>query len=72
MQGTQVATQYMNDQLREELKRDDLVVHGKITRKEADEEGEEWAEVRVQQHGHTNANARARMGRVERPSLKSE
>jgi len=46
MQGTQIATLYMNDQLKEEIHRDELVTKGKMTRREAEDEGEEWAEVR--------------------------
>lgn len=47
MQGTTIATHYMNDQLKEDMARDELVSKGKLTRKEADEESEEWGEVRV-------------------------
>jgi hypothetical protein len=46
MQGTQVATQYLNDQLKEDLDRDELVARGKVSRHDADADGNEWAEVR--------------------------
>lgn len=45
MQGTQVATQYLNDQLKADLDRDDLVARGKVSRHDADADGAEWAEV---------------------------
>jgi hypothetical protein len=47
MQGTQVATQYLNDQLKEDLERDELVARGKVNRVDADTDGAEWAEVRT-------------------------
>jgi hypothetical protein len=46
MQGTQVATQYLNDQLKDDLDRDELVARGKVSRHDADADGVEWAEVR--------------------------
>lgn len=46
MQGTQVATQYLNDQLKEDIARDELVAKGKLSPHEADVESDEWAEVR--------------------------
>jgi hypothetical protein len=46
MQGTQVATQYLNDQLKEDLDRDELVARGKVSRHDADADGNEWAVVR--------------------------
>jgi hypothetical protein len=51
MQGTQVATQYLNDQLKEELERDKLVDRSKVNRVDADTDGAEWAEVRTQYCG---------------------
>lgn len=45
MQGTQVLTQYLNDQLKEDMKRDELVMKGKLSRVAADAEADEWAEV---------------------------
>lgn len=44
MQGTQVLTQYLNDQLKEDMKRDELVMKGKLSRIAADAEADEWAE----------------------------
>jgi hypothetical protein len=46
MQATQVATQYLNDQLREDMARDDLVSKRKMSRHDADLESDAWAEVR--------------------------
>ena len=46
MQGTLVATQYSNDQLKEDLDRDELVAKGKVSRHDANADGVEWAEVR--------------------------
>jgi len=46
MQGTQVGTLYLNDQLKEDMARDERVLKGKLTRQEAEEEADEWAEVR--------------------------
>ena len=48
LQVTQVGTQYLNDQLKEDMGRDELVIKGKLTRHEADEESDEWAKVRRQ------------------------
>lgn len=45
MQGTQVATQYLNDQLKEDITRDELVMNGKLSRRQAEEEAEAWSEV---------------------------
>jgi hypothetical protein len=47
MQGTQVATHYLKDQLAADLERDDLVSRGKMTREAAEAQAEEWAEVRL-------------------------
>lgn len=48
LQVTQAGTQYLNDQLKEDMGRDELVDKGKLTRHEADEESDEWAKVRRQ------------------------
>ena len=45
MQGSTVLTQYMNDQLKEDMRRDEQVALGKITQFEADDEAVVWAEV---------------------------
>lgn len=47
MQGSTILTQYMNDQLKEDMKRDELVASGKVSQMEADDEAAVWAEVRV-------------------------
>lgn len=44
-QGSTVYSSYLSDQLREDMKRDDLVSDGKLTRTEADQQADEWAEV---------------------------
>lgn len=48
LQVTQAGTQYLNDQLKEDMGRDELVDKGKLTRHEADEESDEWTKVRRQ------------------------
>ena len=48
LQVTQAGTLYLNDQLKEDMGRDELVDKGKLTRHEADEESDEWAKVRRQ------------------------
>lgn len=47
MQATQVATAYLNDQLREDMARDELVEKGKMRRHDADLDSAAWAEVRA-------------------------
>jgi hypothetical protein len=48
MQGSSVLTQYMNDQLKEDMRRDELVADGKMSQMAADEEALLWSEVREQ------------------------
>jgi len=45
MQGTQVVTHYFNDQLKEDLRRDEMVEKGKLTNYEAEKQADAWAEV---------------------------
>lgn len=47
MQSTTVITNYYNDQLKYDIEREERVLHGKITRQEADREEAEWQEVRM-------------------------
>jgi hypothetical protein len=42
-----VISSYMNDQLRVELQRDELVGQGRMTQEQADQESEEWIQVSV-------------------------
>lgn len=63
MQGTQVATNYLNDQLKEDMHRDELVHDGKLTRREADKEADTWAEV-SQMLGRCRAQGVRRDGRA--------
>jgi hypothetical protein len=46
MQTTTVITNYYNDQLKNDIDREERVLEGKITRQQADREEEEWQEVR--------------------------
>lgn len=46
LQSTQVMTQFLNDQLKEDMARDELVAKGKLTQAEANEEADTWTEVR--------------------------
>jgi hypothetical protein len=45
MQGSAILTQYMNDQLKEDMRRDELVARGKLAQILADGQGMQWAEV---------------------------
>jgi hypothetical protein len=45
MQASTVMTQYMNDQLKEDMKRDELVANGKMSPVEAEVEATKWADV---------------------------
>ncbi|GKY93282.1 hypothetical protein MPSEU_000295700 [Mayamaea pseudoterrestris] len=44
MQGSTILTQYMNDQLKEDMRRDELVAYGKLSQLEADEEAAQWSD----------------------------
>lgn len=45
MQGTTVYSTYLSDQLREDMKRDEQVNEGKLSRSEADHQADEWSQV---------------------------
>lgn len=45
MSSTTIATQYLNDQLQEDLKRDERVAAGVLTLGQAQRQADEWAEV---------------------------
>jgi hypothetical protein len=45
MQGSTIISQYMNDQLKEEVNRDELVTKKKMTPEEACEDSAHWSEV---------------------------
>jgi hypothetical protein len=45
MQGTTVYSTYLSDQLREDMKRDEQVNEGKLSRSEADQQADEWSQV---------------------------
>jgi hypothetical protein len=45
MQSTTVITNYYNDQLKNDIEREERVLQGAITREQADREEEEWQEV---------------------------
>jgi len=45
MQSTSVITHYYSDQLKEDMKREERIDNGEITRQEAEREDEEWQEV---------------------------
>lgn len=44
-QGSTIYSTYLSDQLREDMKRDDLVNEGKLSRSEAEQQAEEWEQV---------------------------
>ena len=44
-QGAHLMSTYLNDQLKEDIERDELVARGQLTRDQADEQAEEWTEV---------------------------
>lgn len=44
-QTSTVYSNYLSDQLKEEMKRDDLVNEGKISREEAERQADEWSQV---------------------------
>jgi hypothetical protein len=46
-QSATVVSNYYNDQLKEDIAREERIQNGKITRKQADKEDEEWSEVRL-------------------------
>lgn len=45
MQSTTVVTNYYNDQLKEDMEREDRIQKGEITRAQANKEDDEWQEV---------------------------
>ena len=44
-QSAHILSNYVNDQLKEDMEREELVANGVLTQKEADEQSDEWAEV---------------------------
>ena len=50
MQSTTVLTNYYNDQLKQDIEREERFAAGTITRKQAEREEEAWQEVRVTLH----------------------
>jgi hypothetical protein len=46
-QGTIILSGFMSEQLEGDLKRNELVSEGKMTRREAEEEAEEWEKVSI-------------------------
>ena len=44
-QGSTIYSTYLSDQLREDMKRDDLVNEGRLSRSEAEKQAEEWEQV---------------------------
>lgn len=46
-QGSTIYSTYLSDQLREDMKRDDLVNEGRLSRSEAEQQAEEWEQVSV-------------------------
>ena len=44
-QGSSIYSTYLSDQLREDMKRDDQVNEGKLSRSEAEQQAEEWEQV---------------------------
>ena len=64
---------YLNDQLKEDIERDELVARGQLTRDQADEQAEEWAEVSpFGSFFYFFSVFSCSDGRVERPLLKSK
>ena len=59
MRSTTVVTHYYNDQLKEDMDREERIQRGEITRAQANREDEEWQEVStvvfVPSHGWTDA-----------------
>jgi hypothetical protein len=47
MQSTTVLTNYYNDQLKQDIEREERIAKGQLTRKQAEREEEAWQEVRV-------------------------
>lgn len=47
-QSTTIYTNYLSDQLRENTRRDELVNAGRLSRNEAEQQAEEWEQVRLQ------------------------
>jgi hypothetical protein len=64
LQSSQVVTHYLQDQLKADIRRDELVMKGKTTREQADQDSDEWTEVRFVVHVKNMSRARAVMGRV--------
>jgi hypothetical protein len=63
----------MNDQLKEDIRRDELVAEGKLSVEEAEEEAAEWSEVSCPMSASRTYSRSCREdGWVERPSLKSD
>lgn len=44
-QGSTIYSTYLSDQLREDMRRDDLVNEGRLSRSEADQQADDWAQV---------------------------
>ena len=44
-QSSTIYSTYLSDQLREDMRRDELVNEGRLTRVEADQQADDWAEV---------------------------
>ena len=44
-QGSTIYSNYLSDQLREDMRRDELVNEGRMSRSEAEQQAEEWEKV---------------------------
>ena len=44
-QGSTIYSTYLSDQLREDMRRDELVNEGRMSRSEAEQQAEEWEKV---------------------------
>jgi hypothetical protein len=47
LQSAHALSKYMTDQVKEDVERDELVAKGVMTQEEADEESDEWSQVRL-------------------------
>jgi hypothetical protein len=72
VQSSNMVAYYLQDQLQADFQREEQIKDGKITAKMADEQQEEWEQVRYFYCSFVNyMKKRAVMERVERPLLKS-
>ena len=72
VQFSTIVTNYYNDQLKEDMKREEKIENGEMTRAQAIKEDEEWQEVREVTGCVVVVLMARRDARVERPLLKSE